>query len=274
MLFDIWKMIKEYLEFRLKQGKLYNSWLINADNTEQALQDLSIFIETNLFADQIQLINHPDYRLVARDDSSSANSRDIYVEQIRDLQQFFYKTPSISKYRAAIIYQADLMNLNAANSCLKLLEDTPSNSFIFLITSRAAGIISTIRSRCAKINVTPQTNLAGSEAYLEFIKNIANYSIPEVRLELIKKFTSKNRGLWVDFAYNLIYLTNRITKKALNINIEFDESENKIFDQLASRAPNYLIEKFTNIKRIINDTIDYDLDLRASTIELIEEIYS
>lgn len=267
-------MITEYLEFRFKQGRLYNSWLINVDNTEQALQDLSVFIATNLFTDKIPLINHPDYRLIARNNSDSATSRDIGVEQIRDLQQFFCKTSSIAKYRAAIIYQADLMNLNAANSCLKLLEDTPSNSFIFLITSRAAGIISTIRSRCAKINVMPQDDLAKTDAYLEFISNIANYSDPETRLELIKKFTSKNRSLWADFAYSLLYLINRITKKALNINIEFNESENKIFNQLNSHTPNYLVKKFTNIKQIINDTIDYDLELKASTIELIVELYN
>ncbi|MFP3034991.1 MAG: DNA polymerase III subunit delta', partial [Candidatus Tisiphia sp.] len=65
----------------------------------------------------------------------------------------------------------------------------------------------------------------------------------------------------------------RITKKSLNINIEFNELENKIFNQLRSNSPDYLITKFANIKRIINNTIDYDLDLRANTIALIEELW-
>ncbi|HJD64203.1 MAG TPA: DNA polymerase III subunit delta', partial [Rickettsia endosymbiont of Sericostoma sp.] len=100
-------MIKEYLEDRFKQGRLYNSWLIDVDDTAKALENLLIFIESSLFADKIQLKNHPDYRLVARDNSGSANVKDISVDQIRDLQQFFYKTSSISKYRVAVIYQAD-----------------------------------------------------------------------------------------------------------------------------------------------------------------------
>ncbi|HJD57372.1 MAG TPA: DNA polymerase III subunit delta' [Rickettsia endosymbiont of Sericostoma sp. HW-2014] len=265
-------MIKEYLEDRFKQGRLYNSWLIDVDDTAKALENLLIFIESSLFADKIQLKNHPDYRLVARDNSGSANVKDISVDQIRDLQQFFYKTSSISKYRVAVIYQADLMNLNAANSCLKLLEDTPKDSFIFLITSRAAGIISTIRSRCAKINIKSQNRLVGSEIYVKFITYIANCSNPEVRLNIIEEFTSKNKELWGDFAYSMLYLVNRITKKSLNINIEFNELKNKIFNQLPSNSPDWLVTKFANVKRIINNTIDYDLDLRASTIALIEEL--
>ncbi len=70
----------------------------------------------------------------------------------------------------------------------------------------------------------------------------------------------------------MLYLVNRITKKSLNINIEFNELENKIFNQLPSNSPDWLVTKFANVKRIINNTIDYDLDLRASTIALIEEL--
>ncbi|WP_341757191.1 MULTISPECIES: DNA polymerase III subunit delta' [unclassified Candidatus Tisiphia] len=265
-------MIKEYLEDRFKQGRLYNSWLIDVDDTAKALENLLIFIESSLFVGKVPLKNHPDYRLVVRDNSGITNVKDISIDQIRDLQQFFYKTPSISKYRVAVIYQADLMNLNAANSCLKLLEDTPKDSFIFLITSRAAGIISTIRSRCAKINIKSQNRLVGSEIYVKFITYIANCSDPKVRLNIIEEFTSKNKELWGDFACSMLYLVNRITKKSLNINIEFNELEDKIFNQLPSNSPDCLVTKFANIKRIINNTIDYDLDLRTSTIELIEEL--
>jgi len=58
----------------------------------------------------------------------------------------------------------------------------------------------------------------------------------------------------------------------VQINIEFNELENKIFNQLPSNSPDWLVTKFANVKQIINNTIDYDLDLRASTIALIEEL--
>jgi DNA polymerase-3 subunit delta' len=142
-----------------------------------------------------------------------------------------------------------------------------------LITSRAAGIISTIRSRCAKINIKSQNRLVGSDIYVKITAYIANYANPKVKLDLIEEFTNKNKESWGDFACSMLYLVNRITKKSLNINIEFNELENKIFNQLRSNSPDYLVTKFANIKRIINSTIDYDLDLRANTIALIEELW-
>ncbi len=262
----------EYLKFRFQRSILHNSWLIDSDDTSKALRDLNIFIENHLFMNKILLKNHPDYRLVMRDNSLNPSIKDISVEQIRDLRQFFGKTSSISKYRLAIIYQADLMNLNAANSCLKLLEDTPKNSFIFLITSRASKIINTIRSRCAKISIKSQNILVENNTYTKYIANIGDYSNLANKLDLLKEFSSKNRELWGDFAYNILYLINRITKKSVNINLELTETESKIFERLACKSPDYLLGKFVKIKRIINNTIDYDLDLRASTVELIEEL--
>ena len=275
------RMIKEYLELRFKQNKLYNSWLIDVDDEVRALKDLQTFITTCLFSDNISLKNHPDYHLIEREQGSSTNIRDISIAQIRELQLFFYKTSVLSQYRVAIIYQADLMNIHAANSCLKILEDTPKNSFIFLITSKASGIISTIRSRCAKVNARSQNYLIGKDEYPDnlgfynkFIADIANYSNPSARLSLTKDFTSKNREYWRDFAYSVLHLINRIIKKYLNIDIKLNEHETVIFNQLHFNSANCLIEKFTNIKRIINNTIDYDLDLKASTILVVEELFA
>ncbi|XVN42153.1 MAG: DNA polymerase III subunit delta' [Candidatus Rickettsia vulgarisii] len=264
-------MIKEYLEFRFKQNRLNNSWLINTLDDATLLEDLHKFISSNLLVGDIPLKNHPDYYLVEKDNATTV--KDISVEQIRELKQFFYKTPSISKYRVAIIYQAELMNLNAANSCLKLLEDTPANGFIFLITSRAAAIISTIRSRCAKFNVISQNCLANNEQYIKFITCIAGYLSNNKQLSCIEDFADKNRALWGDFSYSILYLLNKITKKSLNLNIELNQLEINIINQMRFGSTNCLIDKFANIKQIINNTIDYDLNLKASAISLVDELF-
>jgi DNA polymerase-3 subunit delta' len=128
-------MIKEYLESRFKGGKLYNSWLIQADDTKKALEDLQEFVSQTLLSGELELASNPDFKIVTRQTSATVNTKNISVEQIRNLQEFLNKTSAISGIKIAIIYQADLMNLNSANSCLKILEDTPRNSYIFLITS-------------------------------------------------------------------------------------------------------------------------------------------
>lgn len=50
----------------------------------------------------------------------------------------------VSGYKIAAICQADLMDLNAANWCLKISEGQPNNSYIFLITSKPSVILKNI----------------------------------------------------------------------------------------------------------------------------------
>ena len=215
-------MIKEYLESRFKCGKLYNSWLIQADDIKKALEDLQFFVSQILLRGELDLANHPDFKLAVRQ-TSIANNKNISIEQIRDLQEFLNKTSAISGSKIAIIYQADLMNLNAANACLKILEDTPKNSYIFLVTSKASSILSTIRSRCAKLNCQSQNQLVNDEVYTKFITALTNSSNPNLKLELIKEFSDKNRELWANFADNALHLISRITKKSAGSHLELSK---------------------------------------------------
>ncbi len=263
-------MIIENLELSLKHRKLHNSWLIEAEDIKQTLNDIEQFICLKLFKNSIPLENNPDYHFIARETSATSNAKNISIEQIRKLQDFLSKTSAISGYKVAVIYAADLMNLNAANSCLKILEDAPKNSYIFLITSRAASIISTIRSRCFKINVSSSQPHSINELYLQFIQPIANNET----LDFINRFTTKDRELWLDFIDNLLLLLNRILKKSANVNIELLDLENKIFDKLPNKHPSYLLQKFTDIKKLIYNTVDYDLDLKTSYILVVNEFFS
>ncbi|AFE52619.1 DNA polymerase III subunit delta' [Rickettsia prowazekii str. GvV257] len=262
-------MIIELLEFYLKYNKLYNSWLIEAWNIEQTLQDLKEFIYIKFFNSNIPLENNPDYYFVARKDSYTSNAKNISIEQIRKLQDFLNKTSAISGYKVAVIYSADLMNLHAANACLKILEDTPKNSYIFLITSRAASIISTIRSRCFKVNIRSPLPNVSNDLYLQFIQPIADNKT----LDFINRFTTKDRELWLGFIENLFLLMNRILKKSVNFNIDLLDLENKIFNKL-NKNPAYLLQKFTDIKKLIYNTIDYDLDLKTSYILVVNEFFT
>ncbi|WP_347939318.1 DNA polymerase III subunit delta' [Rickettsia oklahomensis] len=263
-------MIIEHLEFNLRHNKLYNSWLIEAENIEQALKDVEDFIYVKLFKKNIPLEHNPDYHFITRKTSGIPNVKNISIEQIRKLQDFLSKTYAISGYKVAVIYSADLMNLNAANSCLKILEDAPNNSYIFLITSRAASIISTIRSRCFKINIRSSIHNTQNALYSEFIQPIADNET----LNFINRFNTKDRELWLDFIDNVLLLMNRILKKSANVNIELLDLENKIFNKLSNQHPSYLLQKFTKIKKLIYNTIDYDLDLKASYILVVNEFFS
>lgn len=126
-----------------------------------------------------QAQSHPDYRLVAQlVDDKGKTSHVIKVDQIRELLDFLNKSAQLNGYRVAVIHHADTLNINAANSLLKNLEEAGRNTAIILVTEQPLQLLPTIRSRChqfvfhtpsieqAKIWLTPQLKQASQAALL------------------------------------------------------------------------------------------------------------
>ena len=91
---------------------------------------------------------HPDLKVV----TPPEEKRVISVDQIRELTHYLSLTALCGGYQVVLITPADLMNVNAANSLLKTLEEPPANTLLLLISDRPAALPATIRSRCQVIN--------------------------------------------------------------------------------------------------------------------------
>ncbi len=91
---------------------------------------------------------HPDLRIVTPPEDKHV----IGVDQIRELSHYLSLTALYSGYQVVLITPADLMNINAANSLLKTLEEPPANTLLLLLSERPAALPATIRSRCQVIN--------------------------------------------------------------------------------------------------------------------------
>ncbi|MBI3772807.1 MAG: DNA polymerase III subunit delta' [Gammaproteobacteria bacterium] len=76
----------------------------------------------------------------------------IGVDQIRELVQFMTLKSQYAHHKVIIIDPADAMNVNAANSLLKTLEEPSADSVLILVTSRPAQLPATIRSRCQALH--------------------------------------------------------------------------------------------------------------------------
>nr|CAA6822696.1 MAG: DNA polymerase III delta prime subunit (EC [uncultured Thiotrichaceae bacterium] len=92
---------------------------------------------------------HPDYNYVA----APVDKKVISVDQIRGLNHFLELSCSYSSSRVVLIHEAGNMNVNAANSLLKSLEEPSANTHIILFSSRASLLLPTIRSRCQQIRL-------------------------------------------------------------------------------------------------------------------------
>ncbi len=86
------------------------------------------------------------------------------VEVVRELIHWINLMPSEGNYRVAVIVQAEAMNLQAANSLLKTLEEAPSRGLIILVSSQSSRLLPTLLSRCIPMDFKPlsQEALAGA----------------------------------------------------------------------------------------------------------------
>ncbi len=66
-----------------------------------------------------------------------------------------YKTPGRANGKVFIIDEAELLDTNAQNALLKTLEEPPTSTYTFLITSRPQRLLPTIRSRCQMVRFGP-----------------------------------------------------------------------------------------------------------------------
>lgn len=72
----------------------------------------------------------------------------IRVDEIRELNKFIHMSAADGGRRVVIVDDADLMNPNASNALLKMLEEPPARTYFMLISHQPSGLLPTIRSRC------------------------------------------------------------------------------------------------------------------------------
>ena len=87
--------------------------------------------------------NHPDLKSLA----PAEDRRSIVIDQVRELGAFFALRPHTSARKVSILAPADSMNLHAANSLLKILEEPPLGSVLLLVSHQPTRLPATVRSR-------------------------------------------------------------------------------------------------------------------------------
>ncbi|WP_395463057.1 DNA polymerase III subunit delta' [Wolbachia endosymbiont of Cantharis cryptica] len=81
----------------------------------------------------------------------------IGVEKVREMKNSLYLSPMQSEYKIAIVDSLEAMTNNAKNAILKILEEPPKNSKIFIISHKPYDIQTTIQCRCFQLNLLPLT---------------------------------------------------------------------------------------------------------------------
>jgi DNA polymerase-3 subunit delta' len=127
--------------------------------------------------------SHPDFRLIQPDALAAAEdgddkpsgkkpSREISVDQIRDLSSFANLSAHCGGYRIVLIHPTEAMNNNAANSLLKTLEEPTDKLLFLLVTHKPQQLLPTILSRCLSFTVhTPTREVGSAWLFQQGVKN-------------------------------------------------------------------------------------------------------
>jgi DNA polymerase-3 subunit delta' len=92
---------------------------------------------------------HPDWISVHPID----DSRQIRIEQVRELAQELALTSHQGGYKVGVISPADVLNRFAANALLKTLEEPSGRTVLILVVTQPSRLPPTILSRCQRIRI-------------------------------------------------------------------------------------------------------------------------
>ena len=104
----------------------------------------------------------PQLKMEKKNPAAKKPSREISVDQIRDLSSFANLSAHCGGYRVVVIHPAEAMNNNAANSLLKTLEEPTDNLLFLLVTHKPQQLLPTILSRCLSFAVHTPTREVGA----------------------------------------------------------------------------------------------------------------
>lgn len=110
---------------------------------------------------------HPDlYSL-----QPQGGTLEIKVDEVRKIHHFAQLTPETGR-KIVVIKSADRLNINAANSLLKVLEEPPAELYFILESSAMERLPITVRSRCQSDYIASPTS---AEA-LQFLTEATHHS--------------------------------------------------------------------------------------------------
>jgi DNA polymerase-3 subunit delta' len=99
---------------------------------------------------RIMGLKHADVQVI-----DLGGKTEVSIDQIRELERYASLKPFEGKSRVFIIDNADFMSSEAANCLLKTLEEPPPFVYMILLSTSEKAILSTILSRCQKLELRP-----------------------------------------------------------------------------------------------------------------------
>ena len=239
---------------------LINYILSSNEDFSYDLDNLKIIPDNKSFK-LVQNKSNPNFILV----DIQEEKKNIDISQIRNLILTLNKSSFNTKPRFVLIDNIELLNINAVNALLKILEE-PNDNINFILINNNKRILPTLKSRCLnfKIQLTSKqsteiTNKILNNNYNEFLNEdlVNDYSTPGEILNLID-FANKNdidliKTNLKDFIKKIImeklYKKNNSIKNLIYSLMEFYFRKNvSVTNIKLINSYNYFLKKIENTK--------------------------
>ena len=136
---------------------------------------------------------------------SEPEEKKIGIDSVRNLKSFLFQTPAISRFRVAIIRDAEELTPEAQNAILKIVEEPPPSALLIFIARTEDNIYPTLASRLQKFYfpAAGKSKDKPSPHSVSFEETIENDSIDdffeslfrEWRKEPVKNFAKMKNAL-------------------------------------------------------------------------------
>jgi len=135
--------------------------------------------------------SHADFILIQPIEGKTT----ISIDQIRQLLAMMYRKPQEGRRRIVVIDSMDLMEAEAQNALLKLLEEPPQDNIMILLTEQIQQMLPTIASRCQPVRFQI---LAPQDLNAILNKQYPGISIPKAIITLSKGSVSEVNRILAD----------------------------------------------------------------------------
>ncbi|MEK7579743.1 MAG: AAA family ATPase [Patescibacteria group bacterium] len=226
------KDIQNYFEDLARKGEGFNHAYLFCGS--EGVGKKSLVLKIAEMVSGISSETNPDFRIISK------GEEEIHISDSRELKEFIHLT-AFGRYKIALIDNAHLLNRDASNALLKILEEPPGRSIIFLISHLPKMLLPTVVSRCQIWKFKP---IQGDE--------LVNYLINQKKISKetalsISKFARGSLGLALELAENFdnfkksVNLLNKLAKADLKERFETAKKISASQEDLKKAVKDWLI---------------------------------
>ena len=191
---------------------LINCFLSTKDRNPYNLSDKRINEDNQIYKQIISNVSQ-NFFYVSNENNSKAN-----IEDIRNLKNLLNNSTLNNTPRFIIFDDVEFLNINSANSLLKLIEEPSSTNFFILINNNRRKVLETIKSRSIETKIF----LNKTQKKIILSKLISHFNIDEHYSHQYFSYTTP--GLLIEFSKIL-------NENKIEINTSFYEMASTFLDK-------------------------------------------